>query len=272
MRSHVIDNLRKPLILAQWPSAVEHFGRTYAGPRPAPFTAVDDLSFEVGGGRDRRADRPQRRRQDHHAAVARRHPEADLRARRASTATTSSPTPLEAKRRLAFMPDEPHLFEYLTVDEHLRLIARLYGVADFERRARGAARRARADGQGALAARRAVARHAAESGDCLRPGPRRDDAAVRRAADRPRSDRHPPDARDDRRARRAPAPRSCCRRTCCTWSRRSARASSSWTAAARSPTARSPSSRARADLAEAGSSLEQIFLRVTGHDIRSGQP
>ena len=43
--------------------------------------------------------------------------------------------PLEAKRRLAFMPDEPHLFEYLTVDEHLRLVARLYGVADFERRA-----------------------------------------------------------------------------------------------------------------------------------------
>src|SRR6186713_2530616 len=38
--------------------------------------------------------------------------------------------PLEAKRRLAFMPDEPHLFEYLTVDEHLRLVARLYGVAD----------------------------------------------------------------------------------------------------------------------------------------------
>ena len=27
------------------------------------------------------------------------------------------------------------LFEYLTVDEHLRLVARLYGVADFERRA-----------------------------------------------------------------------------------------------------------------------------------------
>jgi ABC-2 type transport system ATP-binding protein len=44
--------------------------------------------------------------------------------------------PLEAKRRLAFMPDEPHLFEYLTVEEHLRLIARLYGVDDFDRRAR----------------------------------------------------------------------------------------------------------------------------------------
>jgi len=43
---------------------------------------------------------------------------------------------LEAKRRLAFMPDEAHLFEYLTVDEHLRLVARLYGVDDFDRRAR----------------------------------------------------------------------------------------------------------------------------------------
>src|SRR2546423_986004 len=43
--------------------------------------------------------------------------------------------PLEAKRRLAFMPDEPHLFEYLTVTEHLRLVARLYGVADVEQRA-----------------------------------------------------------------------------------------------------------------------------------------
>jgi ABC-2 type transport system ATP-binding protein len=43
---------------------------------------------------------------------------------------------IEAKRRLAFMPDEPHLFEYLTVEEHLRLIARLYRVEDFEARAR----------------------------------------------------------------------------------------------------------------------------------------
>jgi ABC-2 type transport system ATP-binding protein len=34
------------------------------------------------------------------------------------------------------MPDEPHLFEYLTVAEHLRLIARLYAVEDFERRSR----------------------------------------------------------------------------------------------------------------------------------------
>src|SRR5881396_778821 len=44
--------------------------------------------------------------------------------------------PVAAKRVLAFMPDEPHLFEYLTVNEHLRLMARLYSVDDFEQRAR----------------------------------------------------------------------------------------------------------------------------------------
>jgi ABC-2 type transport system ATP-binding protein len=39
---------------------------------------------------------------------------------------------VEAKRALAFIPDEPHLFDYLTVEEHLRFVAKLYGVADVE--------------------------------------------------------------------------------------------------------------------------------------------
>ncbi len=43
--------------------------------------------------------------------------------------------PVDAKRRLAFVPDEPHLFEYLTVEEHLRFVARLYRVADAEQKA-----------------------------------------------------------------------------------------------------------------------------------------
>lgn len=37
---------------------------------------------------------------------------------------------VEAKRALAFIPDEPHLFDYLTVEEHLRFVARLYSVPD----------------------------------------------------------------------------------------------------------------------------------------------
>jgi ABC-2 type transport system ATP-binding protein len=44
--------------------------------------------------------------------------------------------PVEAKRALAFLPDEPRLFEYLTVWEHLNFVARLYGVVDWEERAR----------------------------------------------------------------------------------------------------------------------------------------
>jgi len=44
--------------------------------------------------------------------------------------------PVPAKRQLAFLPDEPHLFDYLTVAEHLRLTARIYKVHDFEARSR----------------------------------------------------------------------------------------------------------------------------------------
>ena len=43
--------------------------------------------------------------------------------------------PVEAKRKLAFMADEPQLFEYLTVAEHLQLTARIYGVRDVESKA-----------------------------------------------------------------------------------------------------------------------------------------
>ena len=42
--------------------------------------------------------------------------------------------PVRAKRRLAFIPDEPQLFEYLTVVEHLRFMGKLYGVRDTEAR------------------------------------------------------------------------------------------------------------------------------------------
>ncbi|AMW03966.1 ABC transporter ATP-binding protein [Gemmatimonas phototrophica] len=38
--------------------------------------------------------------------------------------------PVAAKARLAFIPDEPQLFDYLTVTEHLQFVARLYGVTD----------------------------------------------------------------------------------------------------------------------------------------------
>ena len=43
--------------------------------------------------------------------------------------------PIGAKRQMAFIPDEPRLFEYLTVAQHLNFVARLYGVADYAERA-----------------------------------------------------------------------------------------------------------------------------------------
>src|SRR5262245_1070623 len=110
--------------------SVEHLRRTYGS-----FTAVEDLSFEVGSGE----------------IVGLIGPNGAGKTTTLRTlAGILKPTagrvivdgydlavaPIEAKRRLAFMPDEPHLFEYLTVDEHLRLIARLYSVTDFDRRAR----------------------------------------------------------------------------------------------------------------------------------------
>jgi ABC-2 type transport system ATP-binding protein len=47
-----------------------------------------------------------------------------------------SDSPVAAKQNLAFMPDEPKLFEYLTVSDHLTLSARLYQVEDAESRAK----------------------------------------------------------------------------------------------------------------------------------------
>jgi ABC-2 type transport system ATP-binding protein len=43
--------------------------------------------------------------------------------------------PVAAKRQLAYVPDEPRLFDTLTVWEHLVFIASAYAVADFEPKA-----------------------------------------------------------------------------------------------------------------------------------------
>ncbi len=48
----------------------------------------------------------------------------------------ASADPIEAKRRLGLVPDEPHLFARLSVWEHLELAARLYDVANWQPLAR----------------------------------------------------------------------------------------------------------------------------------------
>jgi ABC-2 type transport system ATP-binding protein len=44
--------------------------------------------------------------------------------------------PIEAKRRLAFFADEPRLFDYLTVAQHLTFTARIYNVPQYQEMAR----------------------------------------------------------------------------------------------------------------------------------------
>jgi ABC-2 type transport system ATP-binding protein len=113
--------------------AVEHFSRTYEGPA-GTVAAVDDLSFTVAAGEIVGLIGPNGAGKT-----------TTLRALAGILKPTAgrvsidghdlASDPLEAKRRLAFMPDEPRLFEYLTVAEHLRLVARLYSVEDFDARA-----------------------------------------------------------------------------------------------------------------------------------------
>ena len=113
--------------------AVDHFGRTYAT-TTGRFTAVDDLSFAVESGEivgligPNGAGKTTTLRSI--AGILR-----PTSGRIAVDGHDIVSDPIGAKRRLAFMPDEPHLFEYLTVTEHLHLIARLYGVPDVDARA-----------------------------------------------------------------------------------------------------------------------------------------
>lgn len=49
------------------------------------------------------------------------------------------PGSLEARRRVAFVPDNPVLYDDLSVGEHLEFVARLHGVAGWQSEARRAA-------------------------------------------------------------------------------------------------------------------------------------
>ena len=110
--------------------AVEHFTRRYGA-----FVAVDDLSLQVAPGEIVGLIGPNGagKTTTLRALAGILRPTSGRIAIDGHDLATDS---IEAKRRLAFMPDEPHLFEYLTVEEHLRLTARLYTVPDFDRRAK----------------------------------------------------------------------------------------------------------------------------------------
>jgi ABC-2 type transport system ATP-binding protein len=114
---------------------VNHLTRTYAGPANSVVTAVDDFSVEIAGGEIVGLLGP-----NGAGKTTTLRSIAGILLPSAGQVTVDGhdivTDAIAAKRRLAFMPDEPHLFEYLTVLEHLRLVARLYAVEDFDRRTR----------------------------------------------------------------------------------------------------------------------------------------
>jgi ABC-2 type transport system ATP-binding protein len=111
------------------PIVVDQLTRTYGS-----FTAVDGLSFSVAGGEIVGLIGPNGAGK----TTTLRALAGILRPTRGRIQVDDfdlGTHAIDAKRRLAFMPDEPRLFEYLTVEEHLRLVARLYEVDDFDARA-----------------------------------------------------------------------------------------------------------------------------------------
>jgi ABC-2 type transport system ATP-binding protein len=249
--------------------SVEHFSRTYTT-STGTVPAVDDLSFQVSAGEIVGLIGPNGAGKT-----------TTLRALAGILKPTSGHVridghdlmaePIEAKRRLAFMPDEPHLFEYLTVAEHLRLIARLYTVEDFERRSRALLDELALTGKedslpGELS--RGMRQKVVIACGLVR-------SATTLLFDEPLTGLDPLGIRRMRetiasRAREGAAillsshllhlvEEVCTRVMIMDRGRKIADGTFE-------------ELRTRAELAQAGSSLEQIFLRVTGHDIPSGQP
>ena len=249
--------------------SVEHFGRTYTT-STGTIPAVDDLSFQVSAGEIVGLIGPNGAGKT-----------TTLRALAGILKPTSGHVridghdliaePIEAKRRLAFMPDEPHLFEYLTVAEHLRLIARLYTVEDFERRSRALLDELELTGkEDSLPAElsRGMRQKVVIACGLVR-------SATTLLFDEPLTGLDPLGIRRMRetiasRAREGAAillsshllhlvEEVCTRVMIMDHGRKVADGTFD-------------ELRARAELAQAGSSLEQIFLRVTGHDIPTSQP
>jgi len=110
--------------------AINHLTKTYG-----PLKAVDDFSLTIGSGEIVGLIGPNGAGKTSTLRCV-----VGIQAPSAGTITIDGhdivKDPVEAKRRLAFMADEPQLFDYLTVTEHLRLTGRIYHVGNFEERAK----------------------------------------------------------------------------------------------------------------------------------------
>lgn len=109
---------------------VSHLSKVYG-----TFKAVDDLSFVVGPGEVVGLIGPNGAGKTSTLRCL-----VGIQAPSAGTLTIDGHNivtdAVAAKQHVAFMADEPNLFEYLTVLEHLRLTGRIYGTGDIDDKAR----------------------------------------------------------------------------------------------------------------------------------------
>ena len=108
---------------------LEHLSKRYGD-----FTAVDDLSFRVGPGEVMGLVGPNGAGKTTTLRCLSGIIPATLGHARIGGLDIAA-DPVAAKRQLAFIPDEPRLFDHLTVEQHLNFVARLYGVEDWQQRA-----------------------------------------------------------------------------------------------------------------------------------------
>ena len=82
--------------------------------------------------------------------------------------------PLACKKRMAYMPDNPDLYEYMTGIQYLNFIADVFGVPAAERaeRIRRYGDAFELTGDLAQPVKRLFPRHEAKAGHPVRPGPR----------------------------------------------------------------------------------------------------
>ncbi len=108
---------------------VDHLTKRYGD-----FTAVDDLSFQVGAGEVMGLVGPNGAGKTTTLRCLAGIIPATLGHARIGGVDIAA-DPVTAKRGFAFIPDEPRLFDHLTVEQHLNFVARLYGTADWRERA-----------------------------------------------------------------------------------------------------------------------------------------
>ena len=103
---------------------IQHLTKTYGEKK-----AVDDLNLHIAPGEIYGFIGHNGAGKTTTLKSVRGHPAASMRARSPSAACPSRRDPLACKRQLAYIPDNPDLYDFMTGIKYLNFIADIFGVA-----------------------------------------------------------------------------------------------------------------------------------------------